>query len=365
MQETKVVLGAGFGDESKGATVQWLCKEALSKGKKPLVIRFSGGSQSAHTIWWNGIEHICSSFGSGVLLGVPTYYSAVNVLFDPICLVNELIVLNKKRINPVFDVSNAPIITPYDVKYNRLSSQILKDGTCGKGVYVSLQRSMNGKAFHLYDDPETILDYCAKWYNFKRDHIWDRAFKNCLSIVRQLNTRLNPKDYDVLIYEGTQGLLLDAELGFKPNVTATGTGLKDTCLKSGDVYLVTRTYLTRHGNGYNPMIPKEVYKADETNVFNEFQGNFKTGALEFDLLNYGFQAHQLKSTTGFDFNLVISHMDEVMTTGKFSYLNNGRLSNTLTVSPDTVVGIMKDNLDLDFTNVFWSDNKYSRFTKQL
>jgi len=361
MQETKVVLGAGFGDESKGATVQGLCKEALSKGKKPLVIRFSGGSQSAHTIWWNGIEHICSSFGSGVLLGVPTYYSAINVLFNPICLVKEAIVLNEKGVRPVFDVSNAPIITPYDVLYNQSSSQIKKDGTCGKGVYVSLQRSEKGKAFHLYDNSETILDYCAKWYNFKRDHVWDRAFKNCLNIVRQLNSRLNPQDYDVLIYEGTQGLLLDADLGFKPNVTATGTGLKDTGLKSGDVYLVTRTYLTRHGNGYNPIIPKEFNMADETNVFNEFQGNFKTGALEFDLLNYGIKAHQLRDASGFNFNLVISHMDEVMTTGKFSYLNYGGLHNIQTVSPETVVGIMKDNLDLDFNNVFWSDNKYSIF----
>ena len=32
-QEIKVVLGIGFGDEGKGNTVQWLCKEALLKNK--------------------------------------------------------------------------------------------------------------------------------------------------------------------------------------------------------------------------------------------------------------------------------------------------------------------------------------------
>lgn len=38
--EVKIVLGSAFGDEGKGVTVQYLCKEAIDKGKKPLVIRF-------------------------------------------------------------------------------------------------------------------------------------------------------------------------------------------------------------------------------------------------------------------------------------------------------------------------------------
>lgn len=360
MQETKVVLGAGFGDESKGATVQWLCKKAIDEGKKPIVIRFSGGPQSAHTIYSNGIKHICSSFGAGVLLGVPTYYSALETAFDPICLVNELLVLHKKGITPTFDVSNAPIITPYDVMYNRNSSDIKKDGTCGKGVYVSLQRE---KHFYLYDDADTILNYCASWYNIKRDPDFDKAFTNCLMIVRQLNTSLNPSNYDVVIYEGTQGLLLDAEVGFKPNVTATCTGLQNVDVTSGDVFLVTRTYLTRHGNGYDPLVSQEFNDSDETNVWNEYQGNFKTGALELDLLNHGFKAHNLKDYSGFNFNLVVSHMDDIMHNGKFSYLNHDVVHNVLTNSPEKVLGIMKDNLDLEFSHIFYSDNKYSIFTQ--
>lgn len=357
MQETKIVLGAGFGDESKGSTVQWLCKQAIEEHRKPLVIRFSGGPQSAHTIYSNGIEHICSSFGAGVLLGVPTYYTKNNTSFDPICLINELIVLQKKGITPIFDVSNAPIITPYDVIYNRTSSQILKDGTCGKGVYVSLQRE---KHFHLNDNPEVILNYCSQWYNIPRNSDFDRAFTNCLLMVRQLNTLLTPEDFDTLIYEGTQGLLLDAEVGFKPNVTATCTGLQTIDAKAGDVYLVTRTYLTRHGNGYDPKIQKEFDKSDETNVWNQFQGNFKTGVLELDLLNYGISAHNLKSTD-FNFNLVVTHMDDVITSGKFSYLERNTSHNLLTVSPERVIGTIKDSLNLEFKHSYYSDNKFSQF----
>ena len=68
--------------------VQWLCKKAIEEGKRPIVVRFSGGPQAAHTINHNGIEHICSSFGSGVLLGVPTMLYD-NTYIDPISLVKE------------------------------------------------------------------------------------------------------------------------------------------------------------------------------------------------------------------------------------------------------------------------------------
>jgi len=97
--EVKIVLGYTFGDEGKGVTVQWLCKKAIEEGKKPIVIRFSGGPQAAHTVNHNGIEHICSSFGSGVLLGVPTMLYD-NTYIDPISLVKEYDSLVSKGIEP-------------------------------------------------------------------------------------------------------------------------------------------------------------------------------------------------------------------------------------------------------------------------
>lgn len=47
--EVKIVLGYTFGDEGKGVIVQWLCKKAIEEGKRPIVVRFSGGPQAAHT----------------------------------------------------------------------------------------------------------------------------------------------------------------------------------------------------------------------------------------------------------------------------------------------------------------------------
>ena len=96
--EVKVVIGSTFGDEGKGNVVQWLCKQALAEGKKVAVCRYSGGPQAAHTIYHNGIEHICSTYGSGVLLGVPTYLTN-GVLVDPIPARRDNHILYSKGIN--------------------------------------------------------------------------------------------------------------------------------------------------------------------------------------------------------------------------------------------------------------------------
>ena len=70
-----IVLGMTFGDEGKGVTTQWLCQQSLRQGRNPIVVRFNGGAQAAHTVCLDDKEHICSTYGSGVLLGVPTFLS--------------------------------------------------------------------------------------------------------------------------------------------------------------------------------------------------------------------------------------------------------------------------------------------------
>ena len=67
-----IVIGLGFGDEGKGITTSYLCKKL--EGTK-IVVRFNGGHQAGHTVVFNGKRHIFSSWGSGTLQGIPTYWS--------------------------------------------------------------------------------------------------------------------------------------------------------------------------------------------------------------------------------------------------------------------------------------------------
>lgn len=319
--EVKIVLGHTFGDEGKGVTVQWLCKKAIEEGKKPLVVRFSGGPQAAHTIFNGGTEHICSSFGSGVLLGVPTIYTE-EVYIDPICLMNEYKTLQCKGVSPKLFRSVNRIITPYDVLAGRNNSKVMSDGTCGKGIYPTFERYEHGQwtriSFSL-NNPEYILKCVSNYHKMERIPEYDDMFKKaCLEILTEVySDKLSIKDYDVLIFEGTQGLLLDMDCGLYPNVTPSRVGLnglRSSVLKDAEVYLVTRTYTTRHGNGYEPKSPDflDLSGKHETNVNNEFQGEFKTGIFEFELLNRAYERHCIDNCVkkyNMSLNLVITHMD--------------------------------------------------------
>jgi hypothetical protein len=121
------------------------------------------------------------------------------------------------------------------------------------------------------------------------------------------------------------------DCGFFPHVTPSRVGLNGvpSCyLNNADVYLVTRTYLTRHGNGYTPIAPCafDLSRKRETNIKNEFQGEFKIGALEVDTLNMAFQRHCIDNVVAkkhIRLNLVFTHTDVVGDV--FTFIANGEM----------------------------------------
>lgn len=324
--KVQIVLGAAFGDEGKGVTTQYLVKEALSRNEKVAVVRFSGGPQAAHTIVNNGIEHICSSYGSGVLLGVPTIYTS-EVFFDPICAYNEYKVLKDKCpiLNPtLYLAAYQRVITPYDVIAGRNNLKVLKDGTCGKGLYTTFKRYQSASYETVYsfsiDKWHNILKKARFRYNIdineELEDLYDEAIRK-LPKQYIMNTEYQLNQYDTIIVEGTQGLLLDMDNGFYPNVTPSKVGLNGIpyyLLNNAEVFLVSRTYLTRHGNGYVPKYkcPYDLSTKHETNVYNDYQGNFKVGDIEWDLLNFAYHRHCIDNYIkqyNITLNMVFTHLD--------------------------------------------------------
>lgn len=342
-REINAVIGTLFGDEGKGNTVQWLCKEAISRGKNPIVVRFSGGSQAGHTVSDGKLKHVCSSYGSGTLLGVPTlvYDSA---LFDPIAALNEHFVL-KEQYKEAYGYDDVPlpkilitnrtrIITPYDIKHDIGDSQLKSDGTCASGQWSAINRYKNGETvnynFYFIFNPERYIEKVREYYGYEKDEEIEKSFVNAFNyghfsmVDSYLNIKNLLKSYDSVILEGSQGLLLDAEKGFYPHVTSTNVGVSATFdfirhMLGADpsecnYHFVARTYLTRHGNGYEPK-PLSRLKLDltnETNQYNEHQGVFKTGKMEKALISQAFNRHlldNLQKKYNLNYNLVITHMD--------------------------------------------------------
>lgn len=349
--EIKIVLGSAFGDEGKGVTVQYLCKEAIDKGKKPLVIRFSGGPQAAHTIRHNGIEHICSTYGSGVLLGVPTLIWDT-AYFNPLDAKLEYEALKKKikKVPPLYVMPKTRVVTIYDVTNGRMDAKVLSDGTCGRGIYPTFKRDKEG--LHVYpdnfDNLDIIseLDYYYYEYNKKPN---SPEFKVCKQIMKDKEKGkydffsitgggMLLSMFDVLIFEGSQGLLLDMDRGFYPNVTPSKTGLNaftddkflEKALQGAEVYLVSRTYLTRHGNGYTPCqygFNFDLSNKYESNVENQYQGVFKTGIMNFDLLNEAYNRHCLDNywrLYNLTFNMVVTHFDLLDNVDEYKFIINDK-----------------------------------------
>lgn len=91
-------------------------------------------------------------------------------------------------------------------------------------------------------------------------------------------------DYNNLIFEGAQGIMLDQDFGFFPNVTRSNTTsvnalhlIRQYQLPMPNIVYCMRSYLTRHGNGYMPNEDSNLHFEDATNVEGVHQGKIRFG----------------------------------------------------------------------------------------
>lgn len=310
----------GFGDEGKGITTDFLC----SKDPNAIVTRFSGGQQAGHTVYMGENLHVFSSFGSGTLRGNRTYISEFCTI-DPISIVNEYNILKSLGVEPTLMISDkCPVTTPFEVFINQNDETSRTHGTCGKGIWATFKRELDEYSLTAGDlnwDSvyQAKLDSFAKnYYRFKVD--LDR-FIECVEFIRsRVNIHIGefiyPKSGNHLIFEGSQGLLLDQNHGIYPHITPSNTGLTNLRAmgyseKDLDIYLVSRAYQTRHGNGFmtNEKLPHNIKDNPyETNVTNPYQGEFRRGVLDLDLYEYALWRHNISFSR---VNFVLTNLDQV------------------------------------------------------
>ena len=315
----KAVIGAGFGDEGKGLFTDYLCRNA----EQPLVIRFSGGQQAGHTVVHNGIRQVFSNFGSGTLQGTPSYFAKFCTI-DPVGIVNELDVLLEKGVEPVLYIdAECPVTTPYDIRYNQ---QHHPHGSCGVGVGATINREEHFYSLTFADlfypwVLETRLELIKDFYQGYADVALEDFLQCCSVITRspwiRISRGLPLGPFSDYIYEGSQGLLLDQHYGFFPHVTRSNTGTKNILSLCADyvpeIYLITRAYQTRHGQGplAHENLPHNIKENPlETNVCNRFQGEFRRSLLDLSLLEYAMQRDRLIAADP-DKCLVITCLDHI------------------------------------------------------
>lgn len=313
----KAVIGANYGDEGKGKMVDYFTQQMQEMSTNPLVVRYNGGCQAAHTVVRDKIRHVFSQYGSGSLLGACTYLDK-HVLVNPAKLVIEREILSQKcEVPRMYIHKDCRVTTLYDEAMNVVRGKTQGgNASCGCGIWETIYRDDLGPSITINDFVENSLGYISdilreiKEFYLKQlprgeyaDMFMDIADRNMYAYTKHIEMfkKLLHNTYFVMdtikelgcrnvIFEGAQGLLLTDEYGLYPYTTPSSPSMgrilnilerSDFDYSDVEAIYCTRSYVTRHGDG--PFIDQlDTTFDDPTNVPNQYQGTLRFGTLDFE-----------------------------------------------------------------------------------
>ena len=321
---TLAIIGAQWGDEGKGKITDYLSKNA------DLVVRFQGGNNAGHTIVVGEEKRILHLIPSGILHKNVKAVIAQGVVFDPEVFLKELRYLQNSGISITPDnlvISNAcSVITEYHKVLDDLREQgALKIGTTKKGIGPCYEDKISRKGLRLQDlFNKEILTAKLKENIKEKEIIFKRYYlkkapslKSKVNRLYALGQEIKPFVKDTflffhsldlkntnILFEGSQGILLDIDYGTYPYVTSSNTGISAIHSGSGvptkyldKVIGIAKAYVTRVGEG---PFPTELF--DETGDLLQQKG-FEFGAttgrkrrcgwLDLPALKYAIQVSQI------------------------------------------------------------------------
>lgn len=237
----------------------------------------------------------------------------------------------------------------------------ISNGTVGVGFGKTIERNENFYNLYFQDLfypsilEEKLNSIYYNYYKCGKNIDFQEFIEDCKKLIETKGIKMfQYKDLQHLfknqIFEGSQGILLDQHHGFFPNVTRSNTTSKNIIELAPDldeIYYVTRTYQTRHGNGYMSSHldkPNLINHENETNVTDPFQGTFRYCNLDIELLRYAIQCDSNYSGNLIKKNLIITCNDQYSLTEKklreienIIYFNNIYLSNGPSLSDITQI----------------------------
>ena len=346
-----IVVDLGFGDAGKGLLTDFLVRHF----EADVIVRYNGGAQAGHNVVTpNGRHHTFSQFGSGTFVpNVKTYLSR-QVVIDPLALLVEGNTLEGKGVWNVFSririSDQALVIVPFHRAANRIREVVRgenRHGSCGIGVGEVVEDALlhpeisvlagdlnnptllrqkmrdirelkREQIVTLCKDNSLDLSLAQEYEIFEGDDLIDKWIAS-IARISELglvvsNSTLEGwfRETDNVVFEGAQGVLLDADAGFHPYTTwsnctaANAIDLINEFAPDARVFRigVLRSYTVRHGPG--PLPTEEDSLASlisEHNQHNEWQGNVRYGWFDAVLARYA-----LGVTGGVD-SLAVTHMD--------------------------------------------------------
>jgi adenylosuccinate synthase len=346
MKRAIITVGLGFGDEGKGATVDFLTR----KLEADLVVRYCGGSQAGHNVELpDGRRHTFSQFGAGTLAAPdpPRTYLGPNVVIDPLALAREARHLAELGVpDPARLLTVHPrclVTTPWLRALNRLrelSRGDARHGSCGQGIGEARSYWLRYGQDAVFAADLRRLDRLRHKLELQRqrtllglqdfiDRIdaaalpeFDLWELNAEAVARDLH-EATPDGlvidaavpaFRTALFEGAQGVLLDEYRGFPPYTTWNTVTphhawelVQATGVEAVAVLGITRAYTTRHGEGPLPTFTAGLTRRlqDVGNPWNRWQGSLRCGWLDLPLVRYA------AAVAGPLDGIVVNHLDQV------------------------------------------------------
>lgn len=382
-----IVVDLGFGDSGKGLLTDFLVRH-FNAG---VVVRYNGGAQAGHNVVTpDGRHHTFSQFGSGTFVPHVRTYLSRHVVIHPQALLVEGDSLEQKGVhNPYARLrvsDQALVITPFHQAANRLREMVRggnRHGSCGVGVGEAVEDALlhpenrvlagdlNNPAelrqklriireqkreqiSALCNDHSSAYIVAREWEVFEREDIID-IWISLMARIRELGLVVSDvvlagwlRETENVIFEGSQGVLLDEDVGFHPFTTwsrcttVNAFELIQEMMPGSSVFRigVIRSYSVRHGPGPLPTETNALASVVfEHNKYNEWQGTVRYGWFDSVLARYA-----LSVTRRLD-SLLITHLDMLPSMKAWTYCPGYRKYQricdspvNLTVSGDILTG---------------------------
>ena len=274
-----VVVGAMWGDESKGKLIDYLAHD------KDVVVRWGGGSNAGHTVVVDDQEYKLHLIPAGILHPETLCVVADGVVLDPASFVGEIVHLQGRGVTcENLKISgNAHVVLPYhrlldELEEKRKGKKAL--GTTGRGIGPAYQdkAARTGIRMREFVDPDLFPARLAEALELKNElltKIYGVPALKAEDIIADLTPHaeaLRPyvddtalrvayaaKSGKKVLFEGAQATLLDIDLGTYPYVTSSHPSAGGSCIGTGlgptqidQIIAVSKSYTTRVGAGAFP-----------------------------------------------------------------------------------------------------------------
>lgn len=277
----RIVLGAQWGDEGKAKIVDYLTTDS------DVVVRYQGGANAGHTIKAGDLEFVFHLIPAGIVHQDKTCVVGNGVVLDPEALFQEVDELEKKGISVegrLFVSDRAHLVLPYHKCLEEANEKKIGDsaiGTTLRGIGPTYQDKINrSTGIRVGDllDAELLPEKIRANVRAKNEilkSVYGVEGLEEVPLIEEymaLGERLTPYITDTSVYlndaieagknilfEGSQGTLLDIDHGSYPYVTSSNTTAGGACTGAGigptrvnEVVGVVKAYTTRVGNGPFP-----------------------------------------------------------------------------------------------------------------